>query len=324
MSITVDKASLFTPVGNAGSVTSQAATTNQAVASGAMILLAVCSYSSIATARTHSVAGGSLTWTEMATAARGSMRVSLFRAFAPSGLASGATITATYSAAATTRALAALSLLGVDTSSPVVGSAGTSTAGAVAAAWTAGSVTPTAIDQWVTGLVMADSSTATTSTPAASWTEDFDWNSTAAGNSFSLIHRFPPDTNALNPSGTWANSSQTSVGTSVILRPVASDTTPPTTTATGTATRLSSVTGKDSTDVTITTDEAFVEYDIRVVSSSAATHTQGTSVSTATVASRTTHTVTLTESAIIAASGGAGTFILKAFTKDAAGNWSSA
>lgn len=101
------------------------------------------------------------------------------------------------------------------------------------------------------------------------------------------------------------------------------DTTPPTATAIATVAKLSAVAGKDSTDITISTNEPFVEFDLRVVPSSASVHTAGTSIVTATVTSRTTHTITVSEATIVAATGGAGMFLIKAFTKDAAGNWST-
>ena len=90
-----------------------------------------------------------------------------------------------------------------------------------------------------------------------------------------------------------------------------------------TATKMSRVTGKDAIDATFTADEAFVEYMIRKVSAAGDTRLMGTLVEQATVASRTSHTTTITDDELVAATGAEGTNLLKVFVKDAAGNWST-
>jgi len=90
-----------------------------------------------------------------------------------------------------------------------------------------------------------------------------------------------------------------------------------------TATKISRVVGKDATDVTFSADEAFVEYEIRIVPLSTSTRSEGTQVETATVTSRTSHTITLTDDELVAAAAAEGSNLCKVFVKDAAGNWST-
>jgi hypothetical protein len=102
------------------------------------------------------------------------------------------------------------------------------------------------------------------------------------------------------------------------------DTTAPVINVSGvTATRVSRVAGKDATDVSWTTDEAFVEYEIRKVGNASDGRGAGTQVETATVTSRSSHTVTITDDELVAASAVEGSNLLKVFVKDAAGNWST-
>lgn len=107
---------------------------------------------------------------------------------------------------------------------------------------------------------------------------------------------------------------------------VTADTTPPVPDITvTTATRMSRQVGKDSSDITFTSDEAFVEYQIRKVTNASDNIAQGALVETATVSSRSSHTVTITDDEIVAADGGSaidGAKMLKVFVRDAAGNWS--
>ena len=114
------------------------------------------------------------------------------------------------------------------------------------------------------------------------------------------------------------------VADGLVIADVATPTTdtPPTTEVTATTLRLSRVAGKDTTDLTITTNEPFVEYQVRIVPAADSAVTAGSLVEQATVSSRTEHTATITDDEIVDAAG-SGTFILKAFTRDAAGNWSS-
>jgi hypothetical protein len=102
------------------------------------------------------------------------------------------------------------------------------------------------------------------------------------------------------------------------------DTTAPTTTfGSQTVTKISRITGKDSVNITITTNEPFVEYELRLVASESSTRASGTQIETAVVSSRSSHTVTVTDDELVAAGAVEGLNRIKAFTKDAAGNWST-
>lgn len=104
----------------------------------------------------------------------------------------------------------------------------------------------------------------------------------------------------------------------------ASDTTAPIPTViTVDATKISRVSGKDAVNVTFTTDEDFVEYEVRRVSSGSDPRAAGNQVETAAVSSRTSHSVVITDDELIAAAAIEGSNTLKIFVKDLAGNWSS-
>jgi len=107
--------------------------------------------------------------------------------------------------------------------------------------------------------------------------------------------------------------------------PAAGDTTPPTVSLTGAATtRISRQSGKDTSGFTITADEEFVAYEIRSVPSGASPVTAGDLIETATHAATTEKAVDVTDAELEAAVGAAeGNYVIKAFVKDAAGNWSS-
>lgn len=109
-------------------------------------------------------------------------------------------------------------------------------------------------------------------------------------------------------------------------RPVAGDTTAPTPDIVSFAgSRISRVSGKDASTFTITADEAFVEYKIKIVSDAGDPHTAGVLVEQATVASTTSTGVDVTDDEIVAAEGSVvdGPKLVKVFVKDAAGNWSA-
>lgn len=88
-------------------------------------------------------------------------------------------------------------------------------------------------------------------------------------------------------------------------------------------TKISRVVGKDVVNVTFTADEAFVEYEIRRVSSGSDSQAAGNQVETASVSSRTSHSIAITDDELIAASAIEGSNTLKIFVKDVAGNWST-
>jgi hypothetical protein len=107
------------------------------------------------------------------------------------------------------------------------------------------------------------------------------------------------------------------------LNIIPTDVTPPVITiGSPSASKISRVPGKDAITVTIDTDEAFVEYEVRLVVGESSLRTSGTQVETAVVSSRTSHTITITDDELVSATAVEGANVLKAFVRDAAGNWS--
>jgi hypothetical protein len=141
MAIAVDVADLGHAAGDPALGTI-AFTTTSPVASGGFIVLSVGWFDGTATL--SSVAGGGLTWTIDFQGKAGvtSDRVALVSAQAPAGLASGTTITATFSAATpVAREIGGTSFTGVATSSPVDVALGAAVAVSPSAAgWTSGSL----------------------------------------------------------------------------------------------------------------------------------------------------------------------------------------
>lgn len=144
MAIAIDVANLGTAAPADGSTA--AFNTSSAVASGGFIVLCVGGWN---VTSLSSVSGGGLTWTidkQGHAADPANPLVAIVSAQAPSGLASGTTITATYSASATAPSIGGMSFTGVATSSPVdgtpVGPTGVATAAWATASYslTAGSV----------------------------------------------------------------------------------------------------------------------------------------------------------------------------------------
>lgn len=102
------------------------------------------------------------------------------------------------------------------------------------------------------------------------------------------------------------------------------DTTPPTVTfVSQTRSKISRVTGRDSTDIVFTVDEDYQGYQVRVVSSTSATVAQGTQLETGTGGlSDVQRTITVTDDELVAATAAEGSNMLKIFAQDTAGNWS--
>lgn len=111
------------------------------------------------------------------------------------------------------------------------------------------------------------------------------------------------------------------------------DTTRPTVTITGPdVTKISKQAGKDVASFSFTADVAFVEYKVKVVTSTGAAESTGTLIGTAngstnmsatgTFAAATVINATIDGADLEAASAGDGAKIIKVFVKDDAGNWS--
>lgn len=157
-----------TPVDHGGTSDALTATTIAhnivtAVGSDACIVVAVWWTHASATC---SVSGGGLTWTARgAVTATGNFKIQLFTAKAPSGLANGTTITATFSATSTNRVIEIISAPGCDDTL-----AGSGTDNATTPNWNGGTYTPSAANTFI---VAAGVSTddASASAAAATYTQ---------------------------------------------------------------------------------------------------------------------------------------------------------
>lgn len=146
-------------------------TTTNAVAAGGRVVVVAGRFDS--GAGTLSIAGGGLTWATDHNLSSGSLRIYVFSAPAPAGLAASSTLTVSSSSPGTTDIqCGALSLLGVDTSVWVAGFNG---AAASTAGWSSGSVSAGSGDTLVGG-AFEDGSGTLTSTPTGPALEAWDFN----------------------------------------------------------------------------------------------------------------------------------------------------
>ena len=95
-----------------------------------------------------------------------------------------------------------------------------------------------------------------------------------------------------------------------------------------TRSKISAVTGFDSTDIVWTADEAFQAYQFRVVADASDPYTSGVQLEAnqnpaAGGAALTEYTSTITDDEVIAASPAEGVKLVKLFVQDSAGNWST-
>jgi hypothetical protein len=102
------------------------------------------------------------------------------------------------------------------------------------------------------------------------------------------------------------------------------DTTAPVPSVSPSKTRISRVTGFDTTVLTITADEPVIEYQIRRVSAGAQAITDGQLIEQNTMTATTSFSPDVTDDELVAAIGSAtdGNYLIKVFVKDVAGNWS--
>jgi hypothetical protein len=211
LAVTVDQANLGTQAESG--VTSSSLNTGAAVASGAMIVALVHNFNSAA--ETLSMSGGSLTWTQAHTLTSGSLRLSLFYAFAPSGLASGTTLTVTASVGGSNdMTWCVASYLGVDTSGTVVAF---NAAAASTAAWSSGSVAGNSGNALIGGA--GGDGTLRTSTPDAGNNERIDFNSATTSGSITLVDKLSiSGTDSLD--GDWSGT-LSHIGIGVAFKPAA-------------------------------------------------------------------------------------------------------
>lgn len=201
MAITVDKASIGTATGDPSSTTI-ALTTNQAVAAGG---LAVLSLGWANVVDLSSVSGGGLAWTirqGRAAGGPGSANSALVYAIAPAGMPSGTTITATFTAGAVARTMGGMSLLGVDTSTPVDITDTPVGQNVATTAWTTNSMSIQAGSAIVATCWNETSNP--TSTPTAPSLEALDWGY-VGGVSQTTAYRIEAAAGSYTVAGTWGS-----------------------------------------------------------------------------------------------------------------------
>jgi hypothetical protein len=161
------------------------------------------------------VSGGGLTWVNDLSFGSGSPHVGVSRAFVPSDLALGTTLTRTMGSATNANYISALYMTGADPSSPLTG--GTGSASGSTAAFTCGSITPGVANSLVLGVNFSDAGASGTTSNPGGFTEIVDINEALpAGTAFTGLYGIA--SGATNPGGTWSNAGAW-VGGSVAYKP---------------------------------------------------------------------------------------------------------
>jgi hypothetical protein len=187
--------------GNQAAGTSVTLTTSAAAAAGSMVVIGVASF--IGAVPAHSVtAAGGLTWATAHTSTSGSLRGSLFYAFAPTGLASGTTLTVSAGSAGDWL-IGGGSWLGIDTSGTLAAAlTGLNAAAAATAAWATGTIAAGAGNLMVS-VTFEDGSGTATSTTTSPALELLDFNN--AGQSEALTMGYKLNSSASDSiAGLWS------------------------------------------------------------------------------------------------------------------------
>lgn len=183
MAVTLDA---LLGTGNAtGSATVSLVTANTVAANGRLVLLVGSFFTSQGTYSVTTAAG--LTWTQDHTVVSGQIRVSIFSAPAPSGLAASSTITITDSGGSATGDLiiGGVSYLGIDTVGTVVSFNG---AAAATAAWASGSISSNSGDAIVGG-AWVDAGAVNSSTPTGPAVERVDVNIAGQSETITIVDK---------------------------------------------------------------------------------------------------------------------------------------
>lgn len=205
-------ASIGTPVSDTDNqATSIALTTNVTVASGNWIYVGVSWYNPGVTASVaDNGAGGTLTWTQVGSTQNGGVdadrHIAIFRAYAPSGLASGRTVTATFSGNAYGRALFGSHFSGGASGAGLDGTPAGSNSNSTST-FNPGNVTLAATDSLLVAVGWADGWQSTTST-AVTGTEAVDFNNSGTFNNAAwvMLYRLPGASGAQGVSSTFSGS----------------------------------------------------------------------------------------------------------------------
>ncbi len=191
MAITFDKTLGYASANG----TSQSFSTTGAVAAGGLIVVVAGIWRTSTPAMT--VSGGSLAWTQARTQTSGDLRVSLWWAEAPSGLAAATAITCAGSGGTNGILFGGAAYTGHQTGSPTTGQTNAGTGASTA--WNSGNVSATSGNAIIGGS-WGDGSQRTSTTGA---TERMDVNSATTGQSLTIVDKLSVSgTDSL--SGTWS------------------------------------------------------------------------------------------------------------------------
>lgn len=198
MAILIDQANAGTAVDDAGASTI-AVNTTQTVASGGFIVANIGWWTTTTTL--SSVSGGGLTWAIAVQGKHSSANPAAAIAYAqaPSGLASGTTITATFSGSSNGRQIGLISFTGVATSSPVDTTAAVASASNVSA-WATGSATLAAGSVLVGASHMDPNGTSTITSPSI---EALDWTD-GANTGMTAGYRIEAAGGSVTVAGDWS------------------------------------------------------------------------------------------------------------------------
>jgi len=200
VAIAIDKASIGTNA--TGSGITIGLTTNQTVAASGFIVLSLGWFTAVTLS---SVAGGGLSWSidKQGLGSGGNRNAGIVSAQAPSGLASGTTITATFSSSATVPQIGGTSFTGVKTSSPVDTTSGPTDQDPAATGWTSAS---TAISAGSVLIATCWNETSpVTSTVTAPSLEALDWVN-GADTAETTAYRIEASAGSYTVAGTWSGS----------------------------------------------------------------------------------------------------------------------
>lgn len=215
MAIAIDQASIGTLIQDSGS-TSITLTTSATVASGGFIVIHAGGFGGGTTL--SSVSGGGLTWTVDYSPA--SSDTGIASAQAPSGLAAGAEITATFGASVAARIIGGTSFTGVKASSPVDGSGSTGSAGGPS--WTSGSYAILAGSVLIgAGWSFNSGSSHSPGSPALEA-----WESVSSGDDYgrSLVYRIESSAGSYTVGGTWGGGGGTAYHAAIAYQAAAGGT----------------------------------------------------------------------------------------------------
>lgn len=204
MAITIDQASIGEFASDTAGTTAQITTTQNVASGGFIILACTC----LDTQSISSFSGGGLTWTiDKQGTGLGSIRLAIASAQAPSGLASGTTLTANYSASTPgARSLCGTSFLGVVTSSPVDGTPDNKGFSSTTA-WTSNGMTIQAGSAIVAAA--GNSTNLLTSTPTNPLIEAHDFGN--GGFSQTVGYQIQASAGTYTSAGTWSSAASGTV-----------------------------------------------------------------------------------------------------------------